>query len=116
MYAMEYCPKCGSLMLPAKVKDKVVLKCNKCGYQKAPGNVQALAEKYTLRKRVEHRPEDKIIVVEKEMMIGVKVPAKCPNCGHNEAYYHEQQTRSADEPTTRFFMCTKCGYRWREYD
>ncbi|MEM4865380.1 MAG: hypothetical protein QXY09_02690 [Acidilobaceae archaeon] len=25
------------------------------------------------------------------------------------------QTRAADEPPTRFYRCTKCGYTWREY-
>ncbi|RLG10996.1 MAG: transcription factor S, partial [Thaumarchaeota archaeon] len=40
----------------------------------------------------------------------------CPKCGNREAYYWAVQTRSADEPMTRFFRCTKCGYTWREYD
>ena len=25
------------------------------------------------------------------------------------------QTRSADEPTTRFYRCQKCKFTWREY-
>ena len=25
------------------------------------------------------------------------------------------QTRSADEPTTQFFRCTKCQHTWRNY-
>ncbi|MEM0290915.1 MAG: transcription factor S, partial [Thermoplasmata archaeon] len=31
------------------------------------------------------------------------------------AYWMLKQTRAADEPETRFYICTKCGYRWREY-
>ena len=112
---MEYCPRCGSLMIPHKGEGKVVLKCTVCGYTKDLREGKAEG-KYTFRKRIEHKPEEKIIVLEKEHKIGVKVPAKCPRCGHNEAFYYEMQTRSADEPSTRFFTCTKCGYKWREYD
>jgi DNA-directed RNA polymerase subunit M len=40
----------------------------------------------------------------------------CPRCGNDTAYWHLEQTRSADESKTRFFACTECGYRWWEYD
>jgi len=39
----------------------------------------------------------------------------CPKCKHNEATYYLRQTRAADEPTTRFYQCTDCKNRWREY-
>ncbi|MEM2705477.1 MAG: transcription factor S, partial [Thermoplasmata archaeon] len=39
----------------------------------------------------------------------------CPKCGNRGAYWMLKQTRAADEPETRFYICTKCGYRWREY-
>ncbi|MEM3032488.1 MAG: transcription factor S, partial [Nitrososphaerota archaeon] len=40
---------------------------------------------------------------------------ECPQCGNNEAKWWTVQTRSADEPMTQFFRCTKCGHTWREY-
>ncbi|MGB8135135.1 MAG: hypothetical protein WCE99_13180, partial [Nitrososphaeraceae archaeon] len=33
----------------------------------------------------------------------------CPKCGNNNAYWWMLQTRSADEATTQFYRCTKCG-------
>jgi len=113
---MEYCPQCNSLLLPQRRGKQVILKCKKCGFEKTLHGKNTLKDRYILKKKIEHKPEEKIIVLEKEFKVGVKVPAKCPKCGYNEAYYYEQQTRSADEPTTRFFMCVKCGYKWREYD
>ena len=40
--------------------------------------------------------------------------AKCGKCGGGEAYFLEVQTRSADEPASLFFRCTRCAHRWRE--
>jgi DNA-directed RNA polymerase subunit M len=40
---------------------------------------------------------------------------RCEECGNEKAWYTIKQTGSADEPPTRFFKCTECGHRWREY-
>lgn len=40
--------------------------------------------------------------------------ARCPRCGGNEAFFHEVQTRSADEPATLFLRCVACAHQWRE--
>jgi len=38
---------------------------------------------------------------------------KCGKCYSYKTEYNERQTRSADEPTTKFCYCYKCGNRWR---
>jgi DNA-directed RNA polymerase subunit M len=43
------------------------------------------------------------------------VNEECDKCGHTEAYWWTEQTRSSDEPETQFFRCTKCKHTWREY-
>jgi transcription elongation factor S-II len=37
---------------------------------------------------------------------------ECPNCHKKNATYHEQQTRGADEPTTKFVKCIECKHNW----
>lgn len=37
----------------------------------------------------------------------------CRKCKSKECTYYLQQTRSADEPTTIFVQCLKCGTRWK---
>jgi DNA-directed RNA polymerase subunit M/transcription elongation factor TFIIS len=38
---------------------------------------------------------------------------KCGRCKSYKTEYTERQTRSADEPTTKFCYCHNCGNRWR---
>uniref|UniRef100_A0A6C0E0S4 TFIIS-type domain-containing protein n=1 Tax=viral metagenome TaxID=1070528 RepID=A0A6C0E0S4_9ZZZZ len=38
---------------------------------------------------------------------------KCGKCHSYKTEYNEKQTRSADEPTTKFCYCHNCGHRWR---
>jgi transcription elongation factor S-II len=39
---------------------------------------------------------------------------KCNQCHKRETTYYELQTRSADEPMTKFINCLNCGNRWRQ--
>ena len=41
------------------------------------------------------------------------IKIECEKCGNDEAVWWMLQTRSADEPTTQFYRCSKCRYTWR---
>ncbi|RLE55135.1 MAG: transcription factor S [Thermoprotei archaeon] len=110
---MAFCPRCGSLMVPQKVGGKTILKCRKCGFEKeATSGISVLREK----KVIEHKPSEGIIVEQNLPRVLPTVRVECPRCGNKEAYWWTMQTRAADEPPTRFYRCTKCGYTWREYE
>jgi DNA-directed RNA polymerase subunit M len=102
---MKLCPKCGSICLPKKEGDKVVLKCS-CGHK--------MAGEAKIKETVQHA-EHSIEVQEKKIETLPTVKIKCPKCGHDEAYNWELQTRSPDEAATQFFRCKKCNHTWREY-
>jgi len=110
---MQFCPKCGTMMVPKHEGGKTVLICPKCGFKSEPqGNVR-------LSKRVIHRESERMYILDTEDLFkGVpKIKGvKCPNCGHDEAYYTIIQTRRADEPPTRIYKCVRCGRVWREYE
>ncbi|NBP13178.1 hypothetical protein EBU95_02135 [bacterium] len=40
---------------------------------------------------------------------------KCGKCKSYKTEYVELQTRSSDEPTSKFCYCHKCGNRWKFY-
>ena len=57
---MEFCEKCGALMLPKKKDDKPILKCRECGHEKSVKTPPA----YKVEYRIKHSPREKIVVVE----------------------------------------------------
>ncbi len=58
---MEFCDKCGALMLPKKVGTKTVLRCRECGFEKP---LKQKDEDYRVEFRIEHSPHEKIVIVE----------------------------------------------------
>ena len=106
---MEFCPKCGAMMLP----NKGVLKCNSCGYSDESSN----AEEYNIskKKELEETTDETVKVLGEDIDVRPTTTEVCPECGNDKAYYEIKQTRSADEAPTRFFTCTACKHSWREY-
>lgn len=106
--SIEFCKKCGSIMLPEKKTKNTYLKCRSCGYELKKGvrSMRILEEKESRKG---------IIVLEKNEVMLPVTDRVCAKCDNGKAYYWLQQTRSADEPPTQFFRCTKCKYVWREY-
>ncbi|MBI4151207.1 transcription factor S [Candidatus Woesearchaeota archaeon] len=104
---MMFCPKCKSILMPRMMGGKRVMGCS-CGY-KAEGNVTITEEVRNTAKAVE--------VVDKEKSDDALplTDNTCKKCGNKKAYFWELQTRSADEPATRFYKCQKCKHVWREY-
>ena len=110
---MEFCPRCGKILLPNCENEKKTLRCGKCGYEKILNDKSVY--KHQKLKRKESKREVIIIEPEKEFIPLPKTDETCPRCGNKEAYWKLLQTRSADEPSTRFYRCTKCSKNWREY-
>ncbi len=106
---MNFCEKCGSVLVTKKSKNKVYLVCKKCGFKLAKYKPLEISE--TLNKK----PLDDVIIIEKNEEALPKTKAVCPKCNNKEAHWWLQQTRSIDEAPTLFLRCTKCKYSWREY-
>jgi len=116
---MEFCPKCGSRLVPKKKKtnkgSSIALVCPKCGYRKKESGRKVEPK---IAKVIQHKPQELVAVISKEEQKLRTLPTvriECPKCGNNTAYVWQVQTRGADESSTQFLRCTKCGYTFREY-
>jgi DNA-directed RNA polymerase subunit M len=103
---MKFCPKCEVKLK----KDDGDLKCQKCGYIEG----QKVTE---TKKNIDEEPDFSLLAFEGDEGEDTHptIKLKCEKCGHDEAVWWMFQTRSADEPTTRFYRCQKCKYTWRDY-
>lgn len=105
---MQFCDDCGSLMHA----DGDEMVCSSCG-ARVPKDENEAAKYVT----TEEQTVGDVIETEEgaadEGMPTAEVT--CEECDNDCAWYTIKQTASADEPPTRFFKCTECGYRWREY-
>ena len=108
---MEFCEKCGSLMVVKKKRKRSFLVCAKCSKERP-----LKKEKIVISEALP-MPKKEIVIVKKgdEAIDLPKTRVICPECENREAYWWMQQTRSADEPPTIFYRCTKCTHGWRSY-
>ncbi|MBI2546869.1 MAG: transcription factor S [Candidatus Aenigmarchaeota archaeon] len=107
---MQFCEKCGNLLVIERKRKNVYLTCRKCK------RVYKKGEKLRISSNVSDSKKKIIVMTEKDQFSELpKTKIICPQCEHMEAYWWMQQTRSADEPPTMFYRCTKCGYSWRSY-
>ena len=105
---MKFCPNCDIRL--KKTADSSILSCSKCDYTEG-NNAQAEEQK------ISDEPQSDFMVLDenegKDVLPTIEI--ECEKCGNNEAVWWMLQTRSADEPTTQFYRCTKCSYTWRNY-
>ncbi len=109
---MEFCPKCGTLMLPTKSGKTVA--CSKCGTRAKTDKSDII-----LKEKREKKKPSKVKKKPKEITDTLPVvDAVCDKCGNTKAYWWTEQATSAldgseDLPETQFFRCTKCRHTQR---
>jgi len=103
---MKFCPTCEVRLKKSEASS--VLSCPKCGYTE---------NEAIIAKKVEEATKPDLNILDdgdgKEALPTIQI--ECEKCGNNQAVWWMLQTRSADEPTTQFYRCTKCSYTWRNY-
>jgi DNA-directed RNA polymerase subunit M len=112
---MEFCPNCGSRLVPKRDENGVSLVCPKGDYVKTD-----TAEETDVKvgsKIIKHTLQQQVTVIAKEDQVNTMptMRMECPKCGNNTVYVWQVQTRGGDEASTQFFRCTKCNHTFREY-
>jgi len=101
-----FCKSCGSVVNLIPGQKSVA--CGSCG-EKQDHSLKLSESVKNKTKKIE------VVDEADEVNINAKIKEECPSCKHDEAYFTTVQTRSSDEPETKFFKCVKCKKMWRDY-
>lgn len=102
---MKFCPNCEVKLK----KGDFGLQCPKCDY------VEGKETNQTKKIIQEHESQFNVLAENETVDTLPTIKIECEKCGNDEAVWWMLQTRSADEPTTQFYRCSKCRYTWRNY-
>ena len=107
---MEFCPKCETRL--KKDINSTSLVCPKCQYVKQGSNK-------TNKQKSQESDSDLLVMEENDIKeskgLESTIKIDCEKCHNQEGVSWACQTRSADEPETKFYRCTKCNHTWRDY-
>ena len=106
---MKFCPTCDIRL--KKDSTTSILTCSKCNYTEG-------GPKDKKKSGVQEAESDFLVVGENEgneFSSTIEMDCENKDCDGREVVSWMFQTRSADEPTTQFFRCTKCKTTWRNY-
>lgn len=113
---MEFCPKCGSRLIPKKTKTEnkieIIFVCRKGDYTKKTANIKS---KPPIPNN--ENPRKKVTIISREEQKLKTLPTikvECPKCKNRKAYVWQLQTRGLDESSTQFMRCTRCDHTFRE--
>eukprot|EP00271_Cylindrocystis_brebissonii_P002541 TRINITY_DN1322_c0_g1_i2.p1 TRINITY_DN1322_c0_g1~~TRINITY_DN1322_c0_g1_i2.p1 ORF type:complete len:111 (-),score=20.45 TRINITY_DN1322_c0_g1_i2:436-768(-) len=109
---MEFCPNCANILLVehAELGRDVRFFCQTCPY------IYNIDRKIVKKLPLVTKEVDDVLGGEEAWKNVERTEVTCGKCGNGEAFWMQIQIRSADEPMTLFYKCTRqaCSYQWRE--
>ncbi|KAH8112319.1 hypothetical protein DFH11DRAFT_1609203 [Phellopilus nigrolimitatus] len=105
---MLFCPTCANLLVISAETGFNKWACNTCAYE------FPITKQMTSRERLERKAVDDVLGGEATWRDADSTSIACPKCDNERAYFYQLQIRSADEPMTTFYRCTKCTHQWRD--
>ena len=105
---MLFCPTCANLLLIEKTHNDFRFFCKTCPY------VYVVEQTFEKKMHLERKEVDDVLGGKEAWENVDQIDAPCHKCPNTRAYFMQIQIRSADEPMTTFYKCTKCNYQWRE--
>lgn len=102
----QFCPKCKDLLIPKEVKNKFIIKCDKCGFSKK------VKESLIRTEKIKHQEEKREGII-KDKNLFATYPHKCKKCGYDKAEIIDQGVKYSDEESEILFQCGKCGWSER---
>lgn len=119
---MKFCPKCGNMVVVEEGETMELLndgedevsvpvvqfRCQTCQY------THEITEAFSSVVKTKKKGVDDVLGGDDAWKDVDRTESICPYCNHNEAYFLQIQIRSADEPMSTFYRCTKCSGQYSE--
>lgn len=105
---MLFCPTCANCLLVEKISTGLGFFCKTCPY------TYRVSQTVTKKLNLERKKVDDVMGGDEAWENADTIDVRCMNCYNNTANFYQVQLRSADEPMTVFYRCTKCKHRWHE--
>lgn|ERR1712188_228623 len=105
-----FCPMCANILLTETANDGALrMYCATCPY------ICPITRPISITLKLERKKVDAVFS-DDTFASARTTEVQCPNkgCDSDRASYTMFQTRSADEPSTIFYRCVKCKFRWTE--
>ncbi|KAH7710750.1 DNA-directed RNA polymerase III polypeptide [Aphelenchoides avenae] len=105
-----FCPQCGTFLQIEQGTECNQFTCSGCSY------VLPVTKKVSSRLYPQLKDLDEVLGGPSAWQNAQITDERCPRCSHEQAYFMQLQTRSADEPMTVFYRCANadCAHRWKE--
>ncbi|OQO09421.1 hypothetical protein B0A48_04819 [Cryoendolithus antarcticus] len=112
--SLNFCA-CGNL-LESTTDPRATLICEVCGAKTkgtAPHTIVTHSKPDAFPSSLRDRLRTDVReVAEGEIQQDALIDVPCEKCGNPQTRYYTRQLRSADEGSTVFYTCVKCGHKW----
>lgn len=105
---MHFCPVCGTLLLIEDSTNGMIYACPICTYD------HRIDKRFVANAKIKKKEVDDVLGGAEAWENVDRTTVDCPFCNHDQAYFKQIQIRSADEPSTIFYKCTKCMGQWND--
>ncbi|KAG5293336.1 hypothetical protein I7I53_02132 [Histoplasma capsulatum var. duboisii H88] len=112
--APQFCHDCGSIL---DISAAPNIPCDVCG-KTNPNKlmdrpITSTSNNFPSKLRTKLRSHTRELAV-KDRESNRRIQVDCQKCDSKEVTWSEMQLRSADEGSTIFYRCPKCGHRWQD--
>ncbi|KAH8809016.1 transcription factor S-II-domain-containing protein [Xylogone sp. PMI_703] len=112
--SLVFCTDCGNLLETSTGNANTILICECCGAENrdTASKVITTETKASSFPSLLRQKRSAIQTVERSQMKNEVITQQtCPECGNPEMTFYTVQLRSADEGSTVFYTCPKCGHK-----
>ncbi|KAF2838882.1 DNA-directed RNA polymeras-like protein I subunit [Patellaria atrata CBS 101060] len=115
--SLVFCTDCGNLLDGNTGDATKILICDVCGTSNKDTSSKIVitrSKPSAFPSSLRTKRSEVQTLTEEDVQRDSIIEYPCERCGQKEVRFYTQQLRSADEGTTVFYTCTKCGHKWTQ--